>query len=140
MWSNEVKKYKDQDKGTVNGCCMFCGQMMTVEAPVIWGEDIINELVSEKCECDASQNWARRKFRKEKAHEKIKILFGDGADIPIDENAEKLLHLAADCIVDMDVEKMTIEIQDGTKGKISRTAKGFIKIERSESSRTGCEI
>lgn len=138
MLRDKVKNYDELI--TVNGSCRFCGQMMTVEVPDSWNEEMINELVVEKCECNDAVGYTGLKRRKERAHEKIRILFGDGAAVPVDDKAEKLLHMAADAALEWDIEKITVDIKDGTKGNIKRNAKGNIKIERSESSKNAYEL
>lgn len=125
---------------TANGGCVFCGQMRAMEVPEDWEQDLINELATEKCKCLEATIWANKKYKKECAHERIDELFGVKSAEPVDECAEELIHKAADCVVEWNIEKISIDIKDGTKGKISRNAKGFIKIERSESSKNGCEI
>ena len=138
MLKDEVKKYKELE--TVTGGCRFCGQVMQVEAPPGCGEDVIEELVAESCSCTEAQLYEASKRRQERAHEKIELLFGEQAESPVDGKAEELLHIAVDAALAWDIEKLTVEIGDGTKGKISRSAKGNIKIERSESRKKSVEL
>lgn len=138
MLKDEVKGYKDLE--TVTGSCRFCGQLMQVEAPPGCGEDVIEELVAESCGCTEAVSYAAQKQRKERAHEKIVLLFGEQAEYPVDDKAEELLHIAVDAALAWDIEKLTVDIGDGTKGKISRSAKGNIKIERSESRKRAVEL
>lgn len=138
MVKDEVKKH--DDVVIMTGACRFCGQIAQVDAPPIWPEDMVNELATELCECNKATTYANMKKRREKAHEKIVLLFGEKASSPVNDNAEKLLHMAVDTAIDYDIESMTIDIGDGTKGKISCTTKGSIKIERRESSKNAYEL
>ena len=123
-----------------NRACRYCGQMRMIEVPDNWTDEQMNELVVEHCPCPDAQTHNSIKHRKEKAHERIEMLFGEQSEFPIDENAEKLLHMAADAAVDLDIERVTVGIKDGTKASIKRTAKGSIKIERTESNKNAYEL
>ena len=136
-----MDRYKTKDElVTETGACRYCGQLAQVEVPATWDEDKINELVTEKCECCDAVEYAKMKNRKANAHEKIVLLFGGKSAMPVDDKAEELLHLAVEAAVEWDIEKISVDIKDGTKGKISRTAKGSIKIERSESKKNAYEL
>ena len=123
-----------------NVACRYCGQIRMIEVPIDWSEEQIEELAVENCICPDAQTHNGLKHRKEKAHERIEMIFGEQSEVSIDENAEKLLHMAADAVVDMDIERVTVVIKDGTKASIRRTAKGSIKIERTESSKNAYEL
>lgn len=123
-----------------NRVCKYCGQIIIIEVPDDWSEEQMDELTAESCSCPDAQRYNSLKHRKEKAHERIVMLFGEQSELPIDESVEKLLYMAADAAVDLDVERVTISIKDGTKANIRRTPKGSIKIERSESSKDTYEL
>ena len=120
--------------------CRYCGQIIMMEVSDLWTEEQMDELAVEKCLCPDAQIYNALKHRKEKAHEKIGMLFGEISESPIDENVEKLLHIAANAAVDSVIERLTVVMKDGTKAGIKRTAKGSIKIERSVSKKNAYEL
>lgn len=123
-----------------NRACRYCGQIRMIEVPNNWTEEQREEMTIECCICPDAMTHNGLKHRKEKAHERIEMLFGEQSELPIDENVEKLLYMAVDAAVDLDIENVTISIKDGTKASIRRTTKGSIKIERSEISKNTYEL
>lgn len=121
------------------GHCIYCGQMVVVNAMQDWSEDEINQAATSQCECDAAQSYIKAQRRKEKAKKRIHELFGSAAEKPIAEEVVDILLLSVDAIEEKTIKSLTVDIGQGAKGKIIKTAKENIRVERSESKKTTFE-
>lgn len=136
MLIDEVRKIREirpQDIVSLKGACECCGQIKIVEAPVNWNDDQVNGLVTEMCDCIEADHRTRLKRQKERAHAKIEELFNgnDKENECINNAALQLIHNAVEPIVDDDIASATIDI-GGIKAKLSMTAKGNVKITRTD--------
>lgn len=122
------------------GACRFCGQMITVKVPKGWEEEKIDELATECCECQEAEDYAYKKRRKERAIKAIIHQFGPYQETGIiREGTMELLAEIADQVVEDKIRSGTIEIGEGLKAKISMTAKGAVKVERSKTEKESKE-
>lgn len=138
----EEKKSRRKLVSEVGGC-RFCGQTEAVEVPPEWTEDEVDELVTERCECWEAESYARRKRRKEQAHERIDLLFGEGENKesePIQGKALELLHDAVEKAGDEDIVSATIDTGNGIKAAIKLTDKGTIKVTRTQTKKNSYEV
>lgn len=136
MLKEEVEQEKrDGLIGTIvqDGACRFCGQLKKVETMVGWTDQQCDELATETCGCIDSCTYARKKGQKERAHKKIDKLFVETLDNePLDQAAVNLLHEAADIVADGKIKSFNLDNGNGCKAKINITAKGNIKVERTD--------
>ena len=54
MLKDEVKKIKEAMPGcviTAQGGCLFCGQIIALEADPTWKQEDLDELATELCDC-----------------------------------------------------------------------------------------
>ena len=115
------------------GSCRFCGQQATHKVMEEWQQEEINELVTESCECLEARIYTAEKGQKERAHNRIEMLFGEGNNIVAVENAVlELLHNVIDPICEGHIAAVTVDIGNGVKAKINITAKGNIKVGRTK--------
>ena len=129
----DVRKREPELLRLRTGGCRFCGQMTTVKAPKGWEEEKIDELATECCKCQEAEDYAYKKRRKERAIEAIIHQFGPYQETGIiREGTMELLAEIADQVVEDKIQSGTIEIGEGLKAKISMTAKGAVKVERSK--------
>jgi hypothetical protein len=116
-----------------DGACRFCGQLKKVETMIGWTDDQCDELATETCGCFDSCTYARKKGQKERAEKKINRLFVETLDNePLDQAAVDLIREAAELVSDFKIKSCTIDNGNGCKAKVSITAKGNIKVERTD--------
>lgn len=98
-----------------------------------WQQEEINELVTESCECLEARIYTAEKGQKERAHNRIEMLFGEGNNIVAVENVVlELLHNVIDPICEGHIAAVTVDIGNGVKAKININAKGNIKVGRTK--------
>lgn len=66
------------------------------------------------------------------AKNRINEVFGDGAEDPISEKVITIMTQAVDAIENKEIKSITIDLGHGIRGKIAKTEKESIKVERSE--------
>lgn len=105
------------------GACYYCGQyhQVEMEKDEIPTEELLNKKATDKCDCFE----AKLDQKKKEALEQIDTFFSE--EFP--EMAE-LMAAAIKPIQTETVDKITVDTGAGVKGKISKTAKGYLKIER----------
>lgn len=137
MLYEQVEK-KEKDKGgigiiTSTGVCKFCGQIATRKALEEWSQEDIDELATETCECMDARIYAHKKGQKERADQRIELLFGiDNKSVTVPDAAVELLHKAVYPICEGFISSITVDIGNGVKGKISITPKGIVKVARTK--------
>lgn len=124
---------------TKTGTCRFCGQTAAREALEEWQQEEIDELVTETCECLEARLYANEKGQKERANERIDLLFGKQSAVAVKDAAVDLLHRAVDLICEGSISAVTIDIGNGVKAKINITSKGFIKVTRTKTDTSAYE-
>ena len=121
------------------GVCRFCGQTSIKEVPTEWSKDEIDELTAETCECTEAGIYSDKKEQKERANDRIELLFGEKSGAAIREETKDFLHAAIDPICSHYIQSVTVDAGNGTKGKISVTSKGFVKVSRTDTQKSEYE-
>ena len=136
MLYEEVEKREELHQGgiiTGTGTCRFCQQVATHKVLEEWPQEKIDELVSETCECIEARIYAAKKGQKERAHERINVLFGpDNGAVHVPEAVTDLLHESVYPICERYVQNITVDMGNGIKAKISMTNGGIIKVVRAK--------
>lgn len=134
MLYQQVEKRENESCGgvvTVTGSCKFCGQAATRKALEEWGQEDIDELATETCECLDARIYTHKKWQKERTNERIDLLFGkDNKSVTVPDAAVDLLHKAVYPICEGFIQSIAIDIGNGVKGKINVTSKGNVKVAR----------
>lgn len=108
-------------------CCPYCGQYITLETIGEVGEEKLQELAAEQCECGGAKEARRKKQQREKLEKNICKLFGE--TFP---EASDLLIAAICPIQEYNLAAIQIDTGLGIKAKLSVNQKGEIKVEKSE--------
>lgn len=136
MLYEQVEKREKESFGgvvTATGSCKFCGQVATRKALEEWGQEDIDELATETCECLDARIYAYKKGQKERANARIDLLFGkENKSVTVPDAAVDLLHKAVYPVCEGFIQSMTVDIGNGVKGKINITSKGIIKVARTK--------
>ena len=136
MLYEQVEKRETEAGGgveTVTGICKFCGQMATRKVLEEWGQEEIDELATETCECADARLYAHKKGQKERADARITLLFGkENKSVTVPDAAVDLLHKAVYPVCEGFIQSITVDIGDGVKGKIHTTSKGIIRVVRTK--------
>lgn len=135
----KAKKHRVDLKTKVGGC-RFCGQTRTLEAPPEWSDAFVDEAVTELCDCYEATRYVAKKKQKEKAERAIEKQFGQqaGKDEVEKEVVDMLMNIL-ERVVEEQINSASVDIGKGVKAKISVTAKGFIKVERTRTEKTAQE-
>lgn len=144
MLYKQVEEQEKQRLGggvaTAIGTCRFCGQTASSKALEEWSQEEIDELTCELCGCAEAKAYAYKKRQKERAREKIELLFGkSNGEVIVPNAAVELLHAAVVPVCEGIINSITADIGDGVKGKISITSKGAIKVERTKTDKSTYE-
>lgn len=121
----------------IYGTCKFCGQCnWDLDCSECLNTDEAIEKATESCECDEAVKYTtlRKKYTSAKAH--VDDLFGKGCKEkeiePASTNVLTYLYTCAERVVNSDISAVTVNIARGCQAKISASAKGQIKVERTE--------
>lgn len=113
-----------EDKDLITGACKFCGQLRQVAA---LGPDADpDEAATEACDCYEAARYTSQKRTRERTTKSIEELF------PKDEAVREILLATMEDIITEEIWSVTIDNGDGLKAKMSITAKGNVKVERTE--------
>lgn len=97
------------------------------------GQEEIDELATETCECADARLYAHKKGQKERADARITLLFGkENKSVTVPDAAVDLLHKAVYPVCEGFIQSITVDIGDGVKGKIHTTSKGIIRVVRTK--------
>lgn len=122
MSNNENKKINFDD------ICPYCGQIS----------------LGEECDCDGAKRERKIQSQIQRATDTIYELFGsDCTEIGYVPIADESIQLMLEIVKEVAYWKMysaSVHIANGVKAKISRTASGKIKIERSETKKQSLEV
>lgn len=122
------------------GTCRFCGQMGTVDARAGLTEAEINDLVTCHCGCDKANEYAKQKEQVQKAKARILETFGSEAgQKALDYRIVENLLSFVDIIAEKKMQSVTVDMGRGLKARVSRMAKGSIKVERTETVKASFE-
>ena len=132
MLFKEVEKAEKERREliTVSGTCRFCGQAAARKGLPEWTQEEVNELVTELCDCSVAADYTYKKNRKERAYERIDMLFVEDETIIVDESMVTLLREAVSPMCEGFLHSVSIDTGKGIKGKMNLTAKGGIKVAR----------
>ena len=116
------------------GCCIYCGQTRMLEVEGNVTEEWLNELATDECNCIEAEIARKRAETQAEAEENVETLFRN--DMP---EAADLLRAAIPAIVKGTLSKIAVDTGRKVKAQVVRTAKGAVKVERSETSKTVIE-
>lgn len=117
------------------GACRFCGQIGTSDRGFS-SQMEADEYATQWCGCDEAQAYREKLEAITAAKESITLLFGDGCEkysfSPIPSDAVLMLEDLVDAIGSGYISSVSVKLQSGDSAKISVTAKGAIKVNRSK--------
>ena len=143
MLTDEINKMKEAGVHLEarRAGCKKCGQIIDVEVPTNWTNNLSDELATEMCGCWGSTEFCKSKKKRENAEETVNRQFGDlekqGA---ITENITSLIHKIVDLILNEELKTASLDIGQGIKAKIGINSKGNVKIEKSITEKNSEEI
>ena len=83
-----------------------------------WNQEEIDELATETCECVNARIYTHKKSQKERAHNKIDLLFGENnTTVIVPDAAVDLLHKTVYPICEGFIQSATVDMGNGIKGK-----------------------
>ncbi len=143
MLTKEIKK-KERDHPekviTGYGTCKFCGQQAACKILEDWTKAEKNEAATESCECPEAKWYTAKKEQKERARNRIIMLFGESNGVvSCGETVMELLNNIADEICEGRIKAATINIGDGVKAKLNITSQASIKVERTKTDKSAYE-
>lgn len=117
------------------GACRFCGQVCTSEKEFL-SQIEADDYATEWCGCDEAQEYRDRLEAIRTAKANVYLLFGIGCEkfsfSPIPDDSLRLLETLVDAIASKGIGAVTLKLACGDIAKISVTAKGAIKVNRSK--------
>ena len=131
----EKKKKEGELIEDRRGACRFCGQISIVEVPRDWGDDKVDDLVTETCKCDDAKNYRHMELRKEKAMAAIEKQFGEEN---VTEKAVELMKQSVELVAGGYCDAVTVNTGN-IKGKVSVNAKGMLKVEKTKTEKESKE-
>lgn len=122
------------------GTCKFCGQMVQASGKEGLSQAEVEELATCRCGCEKSQEYAKQKEQIQKAKARIAETFGSGAgEKALPEAIVSNLVSFVDIIAEKKMQAVTVDLGRGLKARVSRMAKGSIKVERTETLKASFE-
>lgn len=130
-------------EATTTGVCRHCGQTIDLGAMYATQEEA-DAAAEELCECPAATVARRKRAQVEAAKEKVRQLFGDGADelgfrSLAGDGAVDLLERTVELIALGPISSATFNVRGQCKAKLTVSTKGKIKVSRSEVSSCALE-
>lgn len=122
------------------GTCRFCGQQLIVHGSEDMTAPQLEEAVTMQCDCDDAKAYQETAQRRDKAKQRVKELFGEGAqnyrqpDVMLE-----TMFKAVDMICDKQAKQFVFTIRTGLKCRIMQMAKDKIKVVREVSSNESFE-
>lgn len=117
------------------GACRFCGQIGTSDRGFS-SQMEADEYATQWCGCDEAQAYREKLEAMESAKASIRMLFGSGCEkysfTPIPDDALFMLEGLVDSIGAGYITSVGLKLQCGDSAKVSVTAKGAIKVNRSK--------
>lgn len=95
----------------------------------------MDEAATELCGCGEALYYTSRKKRMEAAKRMVNRQF----ETRLSEKAVKVLELAVELIEADQIDSLTLDTGKGLKGKVSITARGGIKVEKTETKKEAQE-
>lgn len=119
----------------LRGACLFCGQYIVLSDEEEMPESMIeaDRLATMQCSCMEAREFQRKVKRSASAKTKVQNMFGNNLQEQYRAEAEciELLKDCIDLLIDGRIAKVSIDLPMGVKAKISMSAEGKIRIERS---------
>ena len=122
------------------GTCRFCGQQLIVHGSEDMTAPQLEEAATMQCDCDDAKAYQETAQRRDKAKQRVKELFGEGAqnyrqpDVMLES-----MYKAVDMICDKQAKQFVFTIRTGLKCRIMQMAKDKIKVVREVSSNESFE-
>lgn len=122
------------------GTCRFCGQQLIVHGSEDMTAPQLEEAATMQCDCDDAKAYQETAQRRDKAKQRVKELFGEGAqnyrqpDVMLE-----TMFKAVDMICDKQAKQFVFTIRTGLKCRIMQMAKDKIKVVREVSSNESFE-
>jgi hypothetical protein len=122
------------------GTCRFCGQQLIVHGSEDMTASQLEEAATMQCDCDDAKAYQETAQRRDKAKQRVKELFGEGAqnyrqpDVMLE-----AMFKAVDMICDKQAKQFVFTIRTGLKCRIMQMAKDKIKVVREVSSNESFE-
>lgn len=63
------------------GVCRFCGQMKIIQSAHVWPQHVIDEHVTQECDCKDAEKYSRRMEAKKNADKAVEKLFGEDSKL-----------------------------------------------------------
>lgn len=109
--------------------CPFCGQI---------------SLTGDECNCPGARRDRKIKDQIERAVQAIDEIFGETCSEegykPVSEENIDIMNAAAVQIANYKMHAVSLVLSSGTRAKLTRGAKGVIKVERSETKKASTEV
>ena len=109
--------------------CPFCGQIT---------------LTGDLCNCPGAKQDRKIKEQIRRAKWTIKEIFGEACTeegcTPVSEDNIELMNAAVEQIANFKMHAISLVLPSGTRAKLTRSAKGVIKVERSETKKVSEEV
>ena len=127
-------------EGGKTGSCRFCGQQLIVQDSEEMTAPQLEEAVTMRCDCDDAKAYQETAQRRDKAKQRVKELFGEGAqnyrqpDVMLE-----TMYKAVDMICDKQAKQFVFTIRTGLRCRIMQMAKDKIKVVREVSSNESFE-
>lgn len=122
------------------GTCRFCGQQLIVHGSEEMTAPQLEEAATMQCDCDDAKAYQETAQRRDKAKQRVKELFGEGAqnyrqpDVMLE-----TMFKAVDMICDKQAKQFVFTIRTGLRCRIMQMAKDKIKVVREVSSNESFE-
>jgi len=122
------------------GTCRFCGQQLIVHGSEEMTAPQLEEATTMQCDCDEAKAYQETAQRRDKAKQRVKELFGEGAqnyrqpDVMLES-----MYKAVDMICDKQAKQFVFTIRTGLRCRIMQMAKDKIKVVREVSSNESFE-
>lgn len=122
------------------GTCRFCGQQLIVHGSEDMTAPQLEEAATMQCDCDEAKAYQETAQRRDKAKQRVKELFGEGAqnyrqpDVMLES-----MYKAVDMICDKQAKQFVFTIRTGLRCRIMQMAKDKIKVVREVSSNESFE-
>lgn len=119
---------------TKTGGCIYCGQIGTVEVEDNTPDEVVDKEVTINCSCTSAKVARDRKKKQAKAQENVEELFANHS-----EDVREFLKAAVVLIGENMVDKISVDTGRKVKAQITKTSKGNIKVERTETRKMAVE-
>ena len=127
-------------EGGKTGSCRFCGQQLIIQGSEEMTAPQLEEVVTMRCDCDDAKAYQETAQRRDKAKQRVKELFGEGAqnyrqpDVMLE-----TMYKAVDMICDKQAKQFVFTIRTGLRCRIMQMAKDKIKVVHEVSSNESFE-